>query len=168
VAYTEDTRVWPMLLDLASCVCAEFNKAGLPEFCFCGIVPGLAVFDFCGENCEEGTCGGMAWVSPRIITPSQEGAVGVSVSPRRCQTPMLDVGFEVGAVRCAPMPDSDGTPPSMAVQLEAARLQMADMAAIERALLCCFSETPALDTWVSIGPDGGCLGGVWAASYPVL
>jgi hypothetical protein len=157
-----------MLLDLASCVCAELDKAGLPPTCFCGVIPGEVAFDHCGNNCDSGDCGGMAWVSPRVITPS-EVAFGTvtSVAPRRCQVPMLDIGFEAGIVRCAPTPDSDGTPPSMAVYLEAARLQMADMAAIERALLCCQSEAPRLDTWVSVGPEGGCLGGVWAASYPV-
>jgi hypothetical protein len=39
------------------------------------------------------------------------------------------------------------------------------MAASERALLCCFADPPTLDTWTSVGPEGGCLGGVWAASF---
>lgn len=170
MTYTEDKRVWPLLLDLASCMCAEMKKAGLPGTCFCGVIPGEVVFDYCGENCESDDCGGMAWVSPRLIAPvlaTGGFGTGPSVAPRQCQAPAMNVTFEAGVVRCAPMPDSSGKPPSLADQLEAARLQMADMAAVQRALLCCFTSPPTLEGWTSLGPDGGCIGGAWVASFPV-
>jgi hypothetical protein len=169
VAYTDDKQVWPLVVDLASCVCAELDKASLPATCFCGVIPGDVSYDYCGNDCAEGVCGGMAWVSPKLLIPSQQLATsqGIGVASRRCQFPDLTLAVEVGIVRCAPMPDGDGSPPSLADYLDAAQLQLADMAALERALLCCQKDPPVLDAWNSVGPDGGCLGGVWTAAFPL-
>lgn len=168
MAYTDDRQVWPMLVDLASCVCAELTNAGLPGTCFCGVIPGQVAFDHCGTNCESDDCGGMAWVTPLQVIPSEQLATSAGIgvaAPRRCQIPDLTVVFQCGVVRCAPMPVDSGTPPSLPEYLDAARLQLADMAAVERALLCCFPDPPTLTGWDSIGPDGGCLGGVWTATF---
>jgi len=169
MAYTDDRQVWPMLVDLASCVCAELTNAGLPGTCFCGVIPGQAALDHCSEGqCDSADCGGMAWTSALQIIPSEQltTSAGIGVAaPRRCQVPDLTVAFQCGIVRCAPMSDSHGNPPGIPEYLDAARLQLADMAALERALLCCFSDPPVLTGWDSIGPDGGCLGGVWTATF---
>ena len=155
-----------MLVELASCVCAELRTRGLPGTCFCGVIPGSVALDYCGEGCGDGDCNGMAWVSPQAIVPTEAltMSAGVGVAPRRCQVPNLTAAFEVGIVRCAPMM-SGGQPPDLAAYLDAARLQMADMAALEKAILCCFRDPPTLDGWTSIGPDGGCLGGAWIATF---
>jgi hypothetical protein len=164
----EDVRFWPALLELASCLCAEIAEAGLPEPCFCGILPGdLVPLDYCQE-CDGGKCG-MAWVRTVNIQEQRvsryDSMEGSSIRARNCTAP-LDMIVEVGVTRCAPMPESDGTPPSMAEQLDSARLVMADQAAALRAIRCCLdSKYPIrVGTWLPMGPSGGCIGGAWTVT----
>jgi hypothetical protein len=161
----DDTRFWPGMVLLADCLCQQITDSGLPPVCFCGIIPGDAVIlDYC-TSCDGDACG-MAWVrlvsaGPLIGSPMAVGAANTGVNT--CAT-LLVATIEVGIARCAPMPDDDGAPPTMADQLAAAELHAADMAAVMRAIVCC----PGLDQrnmllldWAPIGPEGGCLGGRW-------
>lgn len=162
--YADDAVIWPMAVQLAECLCAQIADRGLPEPCFCGVIPGEAVaLDYC-TGCDDSACG-MAWVrvagvGTRLGFVDQRSARSTS----GCQV-VLEATFEIGIVRCAPMPGSDGSPPSMAAQLDAAQLQLADMAAALRAANCCFDTRDVqLDGWVPIGPLGGCLGGAWSVT----
>lgn len=154
----EDSRFWPLLTELASCLCAEIAAAGLPEPCFCGVVPGDAMaLDYCtdcGEKC------GMAWVRVVSMNVADVGIEGGNP----CTAP-LEATIEVGVARCAPMPDDQGNPPSMADQLEATRVMMADQAAALRAIRCCSSRDFDVQQWAPAGPQGGCVGGAWSVIF---
>lgn len=157
--YTDDTVVWPLALALAECLCTAIRGRNLPEPCFCGVIPGNQVaLDYC-TDCDSTACG-MAWVRVAGIAP-RLSAVGMTAPSTNCNV-ALEASFEVGIVRCAPMFGPDGAPPSLAAQLDAARLQMADMAAALAAASCCFKGRDVrLDGWAPIGPLGACLGGAW-------
>lgn len=159
----DDTSFYPLLVELATCLCAELESAGLPTPCYCGVLPGQVVpLDYCGECGER--CG-MAWV--RLATIGEElSLTGEQVRrTSRCAVP-LQATVEVGVARCAPSPDDLGNPPSEAAQLAATQLQMADMAAALRAITCCSVADYALGTWTPAGPEGGCLGGSWLVTFP--
>lgn len=163
--FREDRKVWPLLAQLATCLCQELTDAGLPEPCFCGVVPGEVALDFC-DGCADGSCGGTAWVNVVSMTPSL--SLG-QIAPARCNVGLIDMVFQVGVVRCAPMADDAGTPPDEAAYLAASELQMADMAASLRAVICCLDDlVPTVAGWTSYGPEGGCVGGVWTATIQAI
>lgn len=159
-----DTMFLPQLTRLASCLCAEIARSDLPEPCFCGVLAGDNVpLDYCSP-CED-SCG-MAWV--RMTTAlsttsiaSSPFATGAGAGGSGCG--VLEASVEVGIARCAPGPDSDGNFPTMADQLAAVELNMADAAAALRAIKCCFTNSRdyTVVNWLPFGPTGGCLGGVW-------
>ena len=162
--YTDDTIVWPLALRLAECLCTAIRNRNLPEPCFCGVIPGEQVtLDYC-TDCDSTGCG-MAWVrvagvAPRQVSFAQPVRATASTSGG-CQV-AVEAVFEVGIVRCAPMLGPDGQPPSLAAQLDATRLQMADMAAGLEAAACCFRDRDSqVGGWTPLGPQGGCLGGTW-------
>jgi len=163
--FREDTKVWPLLTQLATCLCQELAASGLPEPCFCGVVPGEIALDFC-DGCADGSCGGTAWVNAVSMTPAL--TLG-QIAATRCSVGLIDMVFQVGVVRCAPMPGEDGMPPTDAEYLSSAELQMADMAASLRAVVCCLEEqVPVIAGWTSYGPQGGCVGGVWTATVQAV
>jgi hypothetical protein len=167
VTLLQDERIWPIATQLASCLCRELADAGGPEPCFCGILPGDNVaFDYCSP-CAGDRCG-MAWVRLAGVVPMQNETFGF-ITPNRCAPVLMGV-FEVGVLRCAPTMLEDGSPPTMADQLDAATLQASDMAAACRAAACCFGNERAvtLGAWNPVGPDGGCLGGSWAVTIGEL
>lgn len=160
-----DRAVWPVLISLAECLCQQITDSGLPEPCFCGIYPGQQVpFDYC-DGCEDGKCG-QAWVrlsqtylSKIFPAPDPEGT---------CIAPLAFV-VEVGIIRCAPVADENGNPPSMADQLDTALLQVNDMMAMRRAIMCCTQafkhRRHVLQNYTPVGPLGGCVGGGWLVVF---
>lgn len=154
-----ETRVGALLNSLASCLCAELTvaneEADIPKVCLCTVLPGSAVaFDYCSE-------GGMAYSRLVGITP-------VPTTVGRCATE-FDVTVEVAILRCAPMPDDDGNLPSDAEQLAASMLQNFDMGILHKVLTCCSVprsfDFQLLGPFTPVGPEGGCLGGVWSATW---
>lgn len=162
--FREDTTVYPTMLELAGCLCVELAASGLPEPCTCSVLPGGDVaFDHCTE-CSDDKCG-QAWVRLTNAFPSQqlpEPDVTGTCASRLAYT------LEVGVVRCAPMPDSAGNPPSVDEQLAAVRLQMADMAAMRRAIACCLAGNQdrdyILEPYLPYPTLGGCVGGAWTVT----
>lgn len=162
----QDTRIFPLALRLAECLCGELAEAGGPETCFCGVLAGDTVtMDYCSP-CGGGRCG-MAWV--RIASVLPLAAVGFNVNfavSEKC-APALAGVFEVGVLRCAPTFAPGGELPSLADQLAAAELQASDMGAAGRAASCCFAKDGRFVTvgsWNPIGPVGDCLGGAWTVT----
>lgn len=150
--YREDGSIWPVLSELHECLCSSLADAGvMPGECFCGIVPGTeAAWDF--PN-------GLAWVRLSAIAPI-EGAVASN-----CGTP-LQAEIEVGVMHCAPTVSASGVLPSQAAQRESARLQMASMDAMRRAITCCYEgDGLSLGIYTPLGPQGGLVGGSWTVSY---
>jgi hypothetical protein len=154
----EDQAAWPGVLTLIECLCTEMVAAGLGPLCLCSPMPGAQVALDYGAD-------GMAWVRvvgawPSSSFPSQEagGRGGVCTSP-------LAIQLEVGAARCAPLLGDEGELPTLSDQFEATRLQLADMAAMRRAIQCCETgiryRRLQLGTYSPGGPQGGVLWGTW-------
>jgi hypothetical protein len=160
----EDTLAYPTLIQLSACLCTELEASGGPDLCYCGPITGEVVMDYCGGGCGEGGCGGQAWVRfvdiyPSSTFPSPDNALS------NCRAPFA-YSLEVGVARCAPMGESgvNGyTPPTLSQNVDAVRLQLADVASMRRAIQCCFGVT---DVDYSMGAysqimvnGGGCVGG---------
>ena len=169
--FREDSFVYPLMVELAACLCSELETSGLPSTCQCAVVPGpMAVLDACGAcKAKEAKCGGQAWVrldraypSADFPTPDQEGAT--------CVSPLV-YAVEVGLARCTPVGKANNvtgyTPPSVEQYIDAVRLQTADMQAMRRAIQCCLRGGPwsdnsfSLGQYVPITPAADCGGGVW-------
>jgi hypothetical protein len=166
MTYVEDETIYPFMLDLVSCVVTELEERQLPGLCRAGLVPGQsAVLDAC-SGCATGKCQGQMWVrlvnefpSSVFPAPDQSGAT--------CDAPMAYT-VEVGIARCLPVGATSGIngyiPPSMEEQLEATRLQLADKAAMKKAITCCADKVErslVVNGYQAIQATGDCGGGVW-------
>lgn len=155
----EDTQIWPLLLDLTECLCAELEASGLTAKCRCIPIPGDGpVLDFCGEGCDgDGDgCSGQAWV--RLVQAYPAFAPGVPALEANSRAP-LGFNVEIGVARCFVWNSEDDS-----VILDGARKQMADMAAMRRAIVCCFKKNErdhVLGAYTPMDADGGCLWSVW-------
>jgi hypothetical protein len=163
MALVEDRSVYPTMLALKECLCEELEKAGGPTLCFCDIMPGTSD-GFIDVDCEGDGCGGSAWVRLRRVYFS-------SRLPED-ETAQTDLAFravelEVGVARCITPIDDDGTAPDAVTQHMDARQILSDMAAMERAIRCCFGSVDdpvreyALGSYISMPGMGGAGGGVW-------
>lgn len=152
-----DLDVWPTMMRLVDCLCTELAESGL-DTCFCGVLPGQAI---AAQYVNTKTREGMAWVRlngawPYNLFPSTDVTA-------QCAAP-LAYEIEVGSLFCAPaFADSRGTPPSLAAQFEATQVQMAAMAAMRRAIVCCLGtgKRAVLGQYAPLGPEGDVVGGVW-------
>ena len=150
--YAEDTTIWPAMEALSACLCAELAVSELlPDDCFCGILPGSQVTWDYGN--------GMAWVRLVNAFPSNTFPVQENTMRGSCQAP-LAAELEIGVLNCAPGISSTGVLPTQAEQVEASRLQIATMAAMRRAILCCGVGTLFLGAYTPLGPQG-LVGGAW-------
>lgn len=137
------------------------DNCALPCFCRVAVYPGLEVaWDTCGEDpCSD--CDGQLWGAIQGINPV-EGQRGTG-----CEAWTWTA--QVGSVRCAAKPKDDGSPPSVeAVQNDAIR-QALDADGILRGIKCCPTQRVrdagiVVESWVPLGPDGGCVGGAWTIS----
>lgn len=157
-----DSPVFTKMSALATCLCAQIIADGLPETCFCSVVPGESpALDFL-NNCTDDVCG-MAWV--RLSTTQMETGMGVeSTNLNNCDA-VIGFDLEVGIARCAPLGDEQGNPPSVEDYLASADLQIADMAAMRTAIMCCDEIGDfILGAYVPFGPVGGAVGGAWTVS----
>lgn len=161
----DDQLAWPLITDLVAAMVVEIADADLPDFCFVGVLPGAEVaLDYCQE-CGK-SCG-MAWVR---LAPIREEVPEFGGGYSTCASTFA-VDVEMGMVRCHQTTDEDGSPMPMDYQLEKARAQMAEMAAMLRVLLC--SPTAGrfdkiMRGYTPIGPSGGCVGGAWLATFQVM
>jgi hypothetical protein len=158
---TDDTLIWPFLTDLAAQLQVEIEDSGLKDPCWIGVLPGsLVALDYCAP-CGGSKCG-MAWVRLAAISEwvDETGVADFS----RCNS-LFTATFEMGIVRCHQTSDDRGNPMSMAYQAEATRVQLAEMAAMKRVLLCSSlmaNRNVTLGGYQPIGPDGSCVGGSWS------
>lgn len=162
--FREDTIIYPTMIEMSACLCLEIEQSGLPAVCSCGPLIGSLVLDYCG-TCTDGKCGGQAWVRLVDAFPSEEFPAPSQILTN-CNSP-LAYQIEVGIVRCKPVGTSSGVrgyvPPTLEQNVEALRLQLADFAAIRRAIQCCFAKNDDIDyimgSYSPVSPDGDCLGG---------
>jgi len=157
---TYPNPVFTSITELATCVCAQIVADGLPDVCFCGVIPGEAASAMYQGNCAK-KCG-MAWV--RLVAVAPAAGVGVPTeTPGNCA---VGIGYEVevGVLRCTPIGTAT-EPPTPAQLLGAAELQHADMMSMRRAVYCCTgSRDWILGTYAPMGPGGGMVGGAWSVS----
>lgn len=152
--------VFDAISALATCLCAQIVADGLPDVCFCGVIPGEAAAAMYQGECTK-KCG-MAWV--RLITVTPASGVGVpSEQPGNCS---VGIGYEaeMGILRCTPIGTAT-TPPTQAQLLGAAELQQADMMSMRRAVACCSgSKDWKVGVYTPMGPGGGMVGGAWSVT----
>ena len=120
------------------------------------VLPGAAVaFDYCED-------GGMAWSRLVAVEPI-ETQVG-----RQCVVE-YDITVEVAILRCAPMIHEDETLPTAEEQLAASMLQFHDLGLMHDVLACTVVpatfENYRIGTYAPVGPEGGCVGGSWTATW---
>jgi len=161
----EESTLLPVLTSLAACLCSELEAAGF-TMCFCGLMPGGDVpLDFCGGDCDTEGCGGQAWV--RVVSVFATVDFPTPSSTARCGSNRAAT-IEIGHAQCAPMPDSNGTPPGVQEQYNATYRQMASMDAMWRTLACCFGADREKDhvigEYTPMAAGGGCLAAVWTVT----
>lgn len=152
------------MASLATCLCATLAEEGAPQPCFCGVLPGeIAVADY-ATGCDDASKDGMAWV--RLTTAYPAKGVGrVSEDVGNCGTE-LGVEFEMGILRCFPVPD-DGEAPSPEEMLAAAEQQHHDLLIMRKALFCC-DALPNNSYILSAYRPSGPLGGVYGGSFGIM
>lgn len=160
----EDVLVYPLLTTLTECLCDELEASGLAAECRCLLVPGIGPsLDFCDSGCD-GSCPGEAWV--RLMRAFPSAAFPAQDATATCFT-LLAFDIEVGVARCMPTADARGNPPDAQQVFEVARLQLADMAAMRRAIQCCFGSSDREYVLGNFEPgfgSGGCLISTWGLS----
>lgn len=154
--YTADNLIMPALMALHECLCAELVKSGLDAGCECALLHGAAV------NVAPPAVGkGYAWVSLESIFPSKSFPNPDS-GANNCPSPLAALVI-VGVLRCFPVKPTGESADDMLLYMDK---QMADMAAMRRAILCCASieDDVQLGSYTPIGPEGGIYGGSWTVS----
>lgn len=163
------------------CVCAALDAAAVDGVegalgcpCRACVVPGLPAWDGCDGldgGCDGGPPGQLT-VNVRQVFPTSPDrfpAVDTSVQGVRGCAPPHATGVElvITLLRCAPVMDETGCPPSCEELTEAARAVHVDAATVYSALYCCLpglSPNPrrprrfVLGAQQILGPAGGCVG----------
>jgi len=146
------------LQELLDCLCTDLETNGAGALCWCGVWHGEDVpWEFCAE-CDGDRCG-MAWL--RLVSIFAYSVFPEPVIDITCKRP-LGYAIEVGAVRCQPVAEADGTMPSPEALLIATTDVYADALAMHHALLCCPASQVAVESYTPIN-GGGCGGGYWTA-----
>ncbi|WP_413808112.1 hypothetical protein [Streptomyces sp. OE57] len=160
------------------CVCAALDavaedvpgQPGCP--CRACVVPGVVAWDGCGpEDCGPGGEPGQLTVSASRLFPAGQNfpAEDRTVQGvRGCQVaPFTALELVITLLRCAPVMDEGGCPPTCEEQTEAARVLHVDMSTVYSALWCCLPELGpnprrpyrfVMGAQRVIGPEGGCVG----------
>lgn len=128
--------------------------------CFMGVVPGVEVaLDRIGDDCENGMAyARVASVFPSANFPNQD--------PGPTNVWLMASVIEVGIMRRYVIPEA-GETVTQEEDYDAARLQMADMAAMMQAICtwCDKGDKPVvLGQYQPYGPAGGIVGGSWTAT----
>lgn len=159
MALPDDYAIYPILTELAACLCAELGSEA--SSCFCGVIVNDIPVPL-SDDCD----------------PCAAGYVRLDTAyPSTVQFPALDdtatcratmaFGVSVGIQRCLPMGDSAGNPPTPEELAEYARQVFADMAAIRRAIACCLVDAKFEDieyvmgTYTQLSAQEGVGGGEW-------
>jgi hypothetical protein len=124
------------------------------------LVPGAVSWDTCqcaGELYGTVLATGLASVFP---TPAPDA------SGLNCPPPYVVVTVGVAMLRCAPVPDTNGNPPSTEAQAASAAQVLTDAATIRASVTCglrALVTAGSLADWAigaeaPLGPEGGCTG----------
>lgn len=153
--------IWPVLASYQDCLCEAFDYGleGGPERC--------CIYHSTTPTWDECQCG-LVYVRLNRMRPATSTAA--------CKGDPwveLEADIEFGVLRCAPVVDSDGTPPSCAEISSAALAATDDLATLIRTVLCCMPTAgdgrPA--RIYSARPSetqGGCMGSLVEATVTVF
>lgn len=172
------TAIHELAQAVLACVCLALNEAaaadatrpGCPD-CRACVVPGQVAWDSCDDPCT-GDAGGQLSVSVARLygstTNDFPAEVRVVQGVRNCTPPPVTaVELVVTLLRCAPVFDERGCPPTCAELDESARVLHLDMVTVYNALLCCLPGTDptrprglkfVMGQQQTVGPEGGCVG----------
>lgn len=164
----EDPYALPVMLALVECLRKELKAAGGPGLCDIGVVQGLfpPLDVSCGDEDDayETHCGGRGWVRLRRTFPSDTLPAQATDATFAVA---LAVEIEVGVARCVHVfGDPQGNPPTPEDALADTQLVLSDMAAMYRALRCCFGTDDRefiIGGYEPIG-GGGVGGGTWTVT----
>jgi hypothetical protein len=152
-----------MLAILLEQLVAQLRDAGqLDSMCAVTAYPGNAVpADYVGGD----ECGGMAWVrhvssNPTVRFPAAD------VSVDNCLSTLAHI-IEVGIIRPAPIPQSDGRDvdlPDPIEHLNSALDIAEDMVLMKNAIARAARSIDfvILGSYSPVGPEGGAVGGTWS------
>lgn len=118
-----------------------------------------------GDVAWDDCCDGQTWVRLTTITPQPP-------TGQNCQINWWDLAVEVGILRCAHTIDDAGRAPAPYDLTTEAGEQGRDLWALNEAIVCYATEIPSvvrvdMGAWTPSGPEGGCVGGAWAATLRV-
>ena len=157
------------LAQLADGILVVIRERGWTEPCLLALMPGADVpYDYCDNNdCGEG---GMVWVRLVAVNPllNPDGT-----SSGTCTTGM-DIAFEMGMLVGAPRMTQVGDEfilPTADQNTCASMSQYEQMDAMYEALTCTVLESgfkPSVVNYTPVGPQGGCVGGIWTATIGVV
>lgn len=153
--YTEDTRIWPILVEMLDCYKSELIGRELDDECMVTLSPGLAV--------DLGLEGDYGWVRLATIVPSTTFPIQDQTSTN-CSTYYAGT-VELGMARCIRVPEADVL--SELENSDYVRKQMADWAAMRAAVDCCMKKQGFMvmsGAYQPFGPEGGMYGGVLSVS----
>ncbi|PWI06532.1 hypothetical protein DIZ27_32855 [Streptomyces sp. NWU339] len=159
---------------ILGCVCSALDEtaAQIDDYpgcpCRACVVPGTPAWDGCADPCT-GDVGGQLTVSTVRLYPSRnfpEQDTNIQGVRGCTPPPVTAVEYLVTLLRCAPLPNANGCPPTCDEQAEAARIVHIDSTVIMNALLCCLPGTSSsrrgrkfvLGPSRIVGPEGGCVG----------
>lgn len=134
------------------------------------VAPGIAAaWDDCCDRSPDGD--GQAWVAVERVYPTDPFPLEV-VEPMRCGPSEYAAALAVGVLRCAHTVDDRGRSPSAEKVTGDAEEVARDRQAALTAILCGFLPdadpgTWQLGQWTPLGPDGGCVGGLWRLTVAV-
>ena len=168
----EDVDAYPIMQELLGCLCEEIVRSELPAVCRCELKPGAVyALDFGSDQISKGN--GQAWVRLVAAGATFPGDTGDNQAPilltTRCNTPLV-YEFEIGISRCVSVGTTVNnryTPPTAAAEAADVALQLADMAAMKRAVMCCLKDKLGPDAELGLGLyqpidiSGGVGGGTW-------
>lgn len=150
----DDDKIYPILAELSACLCKALEGQAP---CFCGIVVGGEIpVEYAGD-CHS--CGA-AYVRlinsfPSLEFPEQSASA-------TCAT-LMAYTVGVGIVRCTPVGDDDGAPPTPEEMDDLARLVLSDMKKIRDTIRCCLGGDTFEDIEYVVGAytplSGGVTGG---------
>jgi hypothetical protein len=148
-----------LLEDVLAAVVDRFEACGAPGFCRAGLVGGNVSWDDC---CECGPGEGQLWV--RLIEWIPDPDVERVGPVAGCDQPGVAM-VGVGALRCVPVLNENGSPPSAEEEALAARKIHLDAQLIRSGVLCGIEEREWIG-WAPLGYEGGCGGGEHIFSIP--
>jgi len=148
--------VGPLCTDMLACVQANLSVPVGRAF----VAPGSAI---AWDDC----CDGQLWV--RVVQMNTtDGVRPQKMGAKPCDPCGLEyaVGVEIGVLRCSSTIDDQGQIAGPDVLTAEALQALTDEAEISEAAQCCIRSLPGMKNlvmvrWDPLGPEGGCVGGVW-------